>query len=226
MSQVTVYVTAVQAVRKTADDCRRILFLLSALNVAVDVVSVDTPEQRAFVRELLADQDGASSPAPNGGGSQEDTPVPLPLCFVGDFLIGSYDACADRNEDGTLGSSLREAGYTGPLRGFDDVPAGAAPPSVKRVVKKIVKKVVVVKSERDIPPPPMPPPDEDEEIPPPPGGPPADDAEGGGDDWDVPPPPPEEEEWDVPPPPPEDDEDIPPPPPDDDEDDIPPPPPE
>ena len=193
ISHVTVYTSAIQAVRKTADDCRRLIALLDAFTVAYELVQVDTRELRQLVDELS----GAK---------------PLPLCFVGDQCLGSYDELSDLNEDGKFVVALREAGYSATLRGGDYIVAKPPPTVVKTVV---VKKVVVKKpkevaaagtaattvggEEEDLPPPP---PFEDDDMPPPP---PMDD--------DVPPPPPED---DVPPPPPPEDDVPPPPPPDDD----------
>ncbi|KAH9593281.1 hypothetical protein LSM04_006254 [Trypanosoma melophagium] len=57
MQEVMVYVTAMQAVRRTADNCRRILALLDAFGVAVNVMYVDSSELRDFVQELLGKQD-------------------------------------------------------------------------------------------------------------------------------------------------------------------------
>ena len=194
ISHVTVYTSAIQAVRKTADDCRRLIALLDAFTVAYELVNVDTRELRQLVDELS----GAK---------------PLPLCFVGDQCLGSYDELSDLNEDGKFVVALREAGYSSKLRGGDYIVAKQPP----KVVKTVVVKKVVVKRAKD---------------------PAAASAGGGNDDDGLPPPPPEED--DLPPPPPEDDppppppeDDLPPPPPLDDdppppppEDDIPPPPPD
>jgi hypothetical protein len=199
VSHVTVYSSSIQAVRKTADDCRRLIALLDAFTVAYELVNVDTRELRALVDQL------------SGGKA-------LPLCFVGDQCLGSYDELSDLNEDGKFVVALREAGYSAKLRGGEYIVAKPPPTVVKT---KVVKKVLVRRSKEevgggdDLPPPqeddvpPPPPPDDD--VPPPP--PPPED--------DMPPPPPPDD--DVPPPPPPPDDDVPPPPPPDD--DVPPPPP-
>ncbi len=188
VSHVTVYTSSIQAVRKTADDCRRLVALLDAFTVAYELVNVDTRELRALVDELS----GAKA---------------LPLCFVGDRCLGSYDELSDLNEDGKFVVALREAGYSAKLRGGDYIVAKPPPTIVKT---KVVKKVIV-KRPKEIG-------GGDDDLPPPP---PAEDGD------DVPPPPPPPDEEDAPPPPPPEDEDPPPPPPPiDDEDPPPPPPPE
>jgi hypothetical protein len=201
----TLYMTSVQAVRKTADDCRRLAALFDALGAVYETVLVDTAEMRQFVETLTS-----------------RTQIPL-LC-VGEACLGTYDEVMDFVEDGVLPQRLRDVGYSESIRGGEAI-AVKPPPVIQK--KTVVKKVVVVKKRTvadgdqgpsppegdDAPPPPLddmppPPPDEDDVPPPPP-------------EDDIPPPPPDD---DVPPPPPDDDDDVPPPPPDDDH--IPPPPPE
>eukprot|EP00759_Apiculatamorpha_spiralis_P012106 PhF_6_TR19189/c0_g1_i2/m.28218 len=198
MPYATVYTTTAGAVRKTADDCRRLLALFDALRIKYENVIVDTPEMRSMVEAM----------------SQSKL---LPQCFVGETFVGNYDDIMLENEDGTLSDKLRKSGYSEDMRAGES----SAPKVVKKVVVK--KKVIVKKAgggEEEAPPPPPeedgdappPPPEEDGDAPPPP---PEDDGEA--------PPPPPEDEGDAPPPPPEDEEAAPPPPPDDD---PPPPPPE
>ncbi len=195
------YISNVGVVRKTADDCRRLLGILDALQVEYETIAVDNEEMRKIFASI------ATSKA-------------IPQCFVGETLIGTYDQIFELNEDGQLQHTLRAAGYSGKLRGGEDIPVAQV------VKKKVVKKVVVVKKKApgaagddDAPPPPPedeeeppPPPPEDEEPPPPPP-----------DDEEPPPPPPDDEP--APPPPPDEEEPVPPPPPDE-EGDAPPPPPE
>jgi glutaredoxin len=187
VSHVTVYTSPIQAVRKTADDCRRLLALLDAFTVQYELVHVDTPDLRALVDQMSSGK-------------------ALPLCFVGAQCLGSYDELSDLNEDGKFAMTLREAGYGAKLRGGESLPTTMPPPTV---VKKVIKKVIVRRAkegagvgdtgaaEDDSAPPPLP---EDDPPPPPP-------------EDDPPPPPPEDD--DPPPPPPEDDDPPPPPPPED-----------
>ena len=177
----TVYVTASTAVRKTADDCRRLLALLDALQVKHERVHIDT-------REML---EQVVLPLTNGAIKE------LPLLFVGDVLIGTFDQVSDMNEDGLVPQRLRAAGYTESVRGGEAIPIVAAP-KVKKP-KKGPRKGDGNAS---------PSPAEDDSAPPPP---PDDDGPPPLPDDDGPPPPPDD---DGPPPPP--DEDGPPPPPDDD----------
>ena len=178
MVTATVYITTLGVVRKTADACRRLVALLDALDVEYEKVTVDTPEMREMLEQMSDTRE-------------------LPQCFVGESYIGTWEEVLDMNEDGKLQAALRNAGYSGKLRGGDDIP-------VKTVTKKVVvKKVIKKKKEADADDaPPPPPPDDDEDAPPPP---PDSDGE------DAPPPPPPEDD---PPPPPPPEEEAPPPPPD------------
>ncbi|EAN88774.1 hypothetical protein TcCL_ESM11406 [Trypanosoma cruzi] len=126
MQEVTVYATAMQAVRRTADNCRRMLALLDAFGVAVSVVLVDSLEMRTFVQELLAKQEAIGWRKQHGGGMTPN--FQLPLCFVGPVLVGTYEEVAELNETGTLPKSLRAAGYGGVFRAavHDDIPVGNA----------------------------------------------------------------------------------------------------
>ncbi|EKF26304.1 hypothetical protein MOQ_010008 [Trypanosoma cruzi marinkellei] len=124
MQEVTVYATAMQAVRRTADNCRRMLALLDAFGVAVSVLLVDSLEMRTFVQELLAKQEAIGWRKQHGGGM---TPkFQLPLCFVGPVLVGTYEEVAELNETGLLPKSLRAAGYGGSFRAavHNDIPVG------------------------------------------------------------------------------------------------------
>ncbi|RNF27425.1 uncharacterized protein Tco025E_00355 [Trypanosoma conorhini] len=224
MQEVTIYATAMQAVRRTADDCRRTLALLDAFGVAVSVVLVDSPELRAFVQELLAKQAAIGWRLQHGLGPAP--PLQLPLCFVGPVLVGTHDELAELNEAGTLPQSLRAAGYGGSFRaaahneisvGNAATPAAAAaaaaPPDAGGGATTTANgSGDDGDGEEEEEPPPPPPPDSEEEA----------EAEGADsalhsgalddDDEEPPPPPPplpedeEEDEEDAPPPspPPED----------------------
>ncbi|CUG88890.1 Hypothetical protein, putative [Bodo saltans] len=200
----TLYMTGVQAVRKTADDCRRLTALFDALGAVYETVLVDTAEMRQFVETLTSR-------------------TQLPLLCVGEACLGTYDEVMDLVEDGVLPQRLRDVGYSEAIRGGEAI-AVKPPPVIQK--KLVVKKVVVVKKKTVVDGEQGPSPADDDDVPPPP---PEDDIPPPPPEDDIPPPPPED---DIPPPPPEDD-DIPPPPPDDDipppppdDDDIPPPPPE
>lgn len=207
MLLITLYITSTQAVRKTADDCRRLVALMDSLAVLYEVVLVDTAGMRTFVEELTGRQQ-------------------LPLLCVGELCVGTYDEVMDLVEDGALPRKLRECGYAENIRGAPADLVASSPTVVKKTI--VVKKTVVVKKPReiagtnnddgaaveatssnavtndeDVPPPPPtdddpPPPPMDDDLPPPPM-----------DDEDIPPPPPDDD----PPPPPMDDDDVPPPPP-------------
>eukprot|EP00760_Papus_ankaliazontas_P030801 PhM_4_TR5027/c0_g1_i1/m.105944 len=200
----TLYTSPSSAVRKTADDCRRLLALFDALRITYENISVEDSDMKSAIESM------SSCPL-------------LPQVFVGEAFVGTYDDVALHNEDGVLKDKLRAAGYSEDMRGGGEGTSGAP---VRVVKKKVVKKVVVVKrkaatdGESEQPPPegedaddavgeedgaPPPPPDDDEEAPPPP---------------------PDEDDEEAPPAPPDDDDGPPPPPPDDDETEAPPPPPE
>lgn len=241
MVNATVFITTVTAVRKTANDCRRLQSLLSALKIEYELVNVDTKEMRQYVEELAAKAKGAS----------ETTPIELPLCFVAERLIGDYDTIESLNEEGKIPITFRAVGYSGTVFGGENIPVGNSgpsnatnaapkpPPEVKKVVKKVIVKrkktkeaadgdgedadvgpseVAEEEESADAPPPP-PPEDEEDDLPPPPAD--DDDIDIDAVEADLPPPPPpgeEGDEDDLPPPPPvEDDEDMPPPPPPEDE---------
>ena len=179
MEQVTVYVTASSAVRKTADDCRRLLMMFDALRIKYEKNLIDTKEMMAMISDL-------------SGAKQ------LPQSFVGDQFLGTYDTVFRMNEQGQLPVELRRLGYSGPVVGGENIP-------VATIAPQVIKKVVTVKKPRAKPAaqaggdgaaseagaPPPPPPDDEEAPPPPP------------DDEEAPPPPPDDDE---PPPPPPDDE--------------------
>jgi glutaredoxin len=181
MDTVTVYVTQSNAIRKTADDCRRITAIFDALRIKYDRVLVDTREMMAMLVEL--------------SGSKQ-----LPQTFVGDQFAGSYEKIFGLNETKALPLELRRMGYSGDVVGGESIPvATAAPQTIKKRV--VVKKAKPPKEpgaagaaadDDDAPPPP---PDDDEDAGAPPPPPP---------DEDAPPPPPDDD--DAPPPPPPDDD--------------------
>ena len=112
-------------------DCKRMVTLLNALKVEYETVLVDSPETREFY-ELINNGDKA-----------------LPTCFVGEKLIGDFDALETLNEEGFLPMELRKAGYSGKVHGGDNIPVGgivapaaasAAAPAKKVIVKKVIIK--------------------------------------------------------------------------------------
>jgi glutaredoxin len=196
---VTVYTTKSTAVRKTADDCRRLLQLLDALRVVYEVVVVDSKGVMQIVQELL------NNPQPAAA---------LPQVFVGDASLGGYDALHDLNERNEVAPHLRSLGYTEFVEGGDDIPVRPRIVQI-RSVRKVVKKVKKPKTKAPGDAAAAEGAEEDEDAPPPP---PSDSSDA--EDGDEPPPPPPESDEDEdgivledddadppPPPPPEDDED-------------------
>lgn len=196
MDTVTLYITQSNAIRKTADNCRRIISLFDALRIKYDKQIIDTKEMMAMITEL--------------SGSKE-----LPQTFVGDQFLGTYATVFELNEKQSLATEFRRLGYAGEVVGGENIPVATTEPQV--IKKKVVVKKTKPKKpkadgtmEEDDPDAPPPPPDSDE----------------GDDDGDAPPPPPDSDDdeggaaaagGEAPPPPPDDDEELPPPPPDDDD---------
>lgn len=187
VDSISVYLTASNAIRKTADDCRRITALFDALRVKHEKILIDTKEMMAMISEL--------------SGSKA-----LPQTFVGDQFLGSYETIFKMNEQQQLAVELRRLGYAGDVVGGEHIPIAQAEPQkvTKRVVvkKKVVKKKPNGDDDDDAPPPP--PEDDDDEG-----------AAGEGEGDELPPPPPDDDEGGGDPPPPPDEEEDPPPPPDD-----------
>jgi glutaredoxin len=187
MDIVTLYVTQSSAVRKTADDCRRIIALFDALRVKYKKETIDTKEMMTMIAEL--------------SGSKQ-----LPQCFVGDQFLGNYDKVFELNEKQLLAGEFRRLGYAGEVVGGENIPVASVEP--QKVTKKVVVKKKVTKKkpadgnaedDGDAPPPPPDSDEDDGDAPPPP---PDSDEDGGNGDEGAPPPPPDED----PPPPPDDDE--------------------
>jgi glutaredoxin len=186
VDSVTVYLTASNAIRKTADDCRRITALFDALRVKYEKVLVDTKEMLTMIGELSGEKK-------------------LPQSFVGKQFLGTYDSVFALNEKGNLPAELRRLGYAGDVVGGENIPVTKGE---TQVVKKTVRKVVKKKKPKKNP-------DEesDPDAPPPP---PEDSDDGEDEESDAPPPPPDsdgEAQDDLPPDPPG--EEPPEPPPDD-----------
>lgn len=186
MDTVTLYVTQSTAIRKTADNCRRIISLFDALRVKYNKQIIDTKEMLSMISEL--------------SGTKE-----LPQTFVGDQFLGNYEKVFQLNETQSLAVEFRRLGYAGEVVGGENIPvATVAPQTIKKRV--VVKKPRAKKpdgsggNEEDDGDAPPPPPDDDEDAPLPP--PDSDDEENAGEG--APPPPPGDDE--DPPPPPDDDE--------------------
>jgi len=145
-TKVTVYVTGSASVRKVADDCRKLTSLFDALGVDYEKLVVDSAE----LHEQMVELSGVDA---------------LPQAFLGEAVVGTYDAIHDLNEDGELPRKLRSLGYAGPVRGGEAIEV-VKKQVVKKVIKKVSKKKKPVEGE-----------DEDGAPPPPP-------EEGDGDDED------------------------------------------
>jgi len=89
----TVYITHVGAIRKVKDDCRRLQFLLNALHIRHH--EVDIAENR-WLRQKILQASGQDS---------------LPLVFVADEFVGTYETLAEWNDEGVLLDRLRAKGY-------------------------------------------------------------------------------------------------------------------
>eukprot|EP00667_Euglena_gracilis_P024811 EG_transcript_28769 len=89
-----IYVTHIGGIRKVRDDCRRLKYLMDALKIRYN--EVDIAENKWLRSKLQRD-------------SGQDT---LPLVFVGERFLGTYDNLAEWNDDGVLMQKLKELGYT------------------------------------------------------------------------------------------------------------------
>ncbi|KAL0480228.1 hypothetical protein AKO1_007192, partial [Acrasis kona] len=92
--ELIVYVTYIGAVRKTQEDCRKLLNVLNNHKIKYTKVDVGvTPEQR----DQMKKKSGLNN---------------LPQIFVDDQYLGGWDEVEDWNENEMLLKALREAGYS------------------------------------------------------------------------------------------------------------------
>eukprot|EP00999_Lentomonas_sp_LEN2_P002181 NODE_344_length_1608_cov_104.439568_g312_i0.p1 GENE.NODE_344_length_1608_cov_104.439568_g312_i0~~NODE_344_length_1608_cov_104.439568_g312_i0.p1 ORF type:complete len:309 (-),score=35.69 NODE_344_length_1608_cov_104.439568_g312_i0:491-1417(-) len=91
--ELTVYTSHINAIRKQGDDIRRLLHLLNALHIRFN--EVDIAENR-WLLGRLRQLSGINT---------------LPMVFVDQTFVGTFDTLNEWNEDGILMDRLREFGY-------------------------------------------------------------------------------------------------------------------
>ena len=89
----TIYVTHVGGIRKVRDDCRRLKYLFDALKIRYNEIDI---AENKWLRAKITKASGEDS---------------LPLVFVKETFVGTYDHLERWNDDGVLRAKLEEKGY-------------------------------------------------------------------------------------------------------------------